>query len=222
MLKHLLMFYRNRHESRFFFPSPVLSLNMQTLKFILVTMIRLRILVVETVRGFFIWILLKSSASFGTSLICLLTSFKGLIFFKKRVSGLQAPQTWSHILFICTSPWHSVKQPDVQEMLLRNQSIKSNKATFQHLDGQPSSDIYIDALYKPKTRGILCFYSSAWWFSSIIMWPSGISCLDSNPTILCYLCALEQVSPIWVYSLICKMMILDYLYLLHLFVVMIR
>lgn len=129
------------------------------------------------------------------------------------------------IFYSFVSPlWHPVKQPDIQEMLLWNQSIKSNKATFQHLDRQPSFDIYIyiDALYKPKTRGILCYYSNAWWFCSIIMWPSGISCLDSNPTRLCYLCALEQVSPIWVYFLICKMMILDYLYLLHLFVVMIR
>lgn len=52
-LEHLLMLYRSRHKSRYFFPSLVLGLNMQTLKFILVTMIGLRILVVETVRNFF-------------------------------------------------------------------------------------------------------------------------------------------------------------------------
>lgn len=77
----------------FFFPSPVLSLNMQTLKFILVTMIRLRILVVETVRGFFNLNSFKILCQFWDILDLPPDFIQGIDFFKKRVSGLQVPQT---------------------------------------------------------------------------------------------------------------------------------
>lgn len=66
---------------------------MQTLKFILVTMIGLRILVVETVRNFLNLNSFKILRQFWDILDLSLDFIQEIGFFKKQVSGLQAPQT---------------------------------------------------------------------------------------------------------------------------------
>lgn len=75
------MLHRSRHESRFFFPSPVLGLNMQTLKLILVTMISLRILVVETVSSFLNLNSFKILCQFGDILALPLDFIQEMDFF---------------------------------------------------------------------------------------------------------------------------------------------